>query len=204
MEQGLHYSASLMVWSRLFPLSHSVCVCVTGIYSYPYFHMAWLLIRYRDFTVCTVFTASFAYSIRQKVKFFFAEKLNLMPQRNIQNNNICDILYNWKLRPNMQKQSLLPLIIGSNLCMPQGKESQIMNWYCGELRDCTARAVLVVNMHKIQLYINEWVESRDWKCFCFSLGLCGIISIFFSPVMTVNSVNGAQWWVKRADGSLYE
>lgn len=69
----------------------------------------------------------------------------------------------------MQKQSLLPLIIGSNLCMPQGKESQIMNWCCGELRYGTVRAVLVVNMHEIQFYINE----SDWKA--------GIENVFVSP-----------------------
>lgn len=52
----------------------------------------------------------------------------------------------------MQRQSLPPLIIGSNLYMPQGTE-QIMDWYCGELTYCTAPAILLVYVHKIHLDI---------------------------------------------------
>lgn len=130
MEQGPHYSASLMVWSRLFPLSHLFCLCVChwNIHLSLYSHdMTFdLLSRFNS-----VYSVHYFLCMFNQVfffLFFFTEKLNLMPRCNIQNNNICHILYNWKLRPNMQKKSLLPLIIGSNLCMPQGKESQIMNW----------------------------------------------------------------------------
>lgn len=47
----------------------------------------------------------------------------------------------------MQRQLLLPLVTGTNLCLLQGAGQRIMDWCGGEVR--YSSAVQSVNMHKI-------------------------------------------------------